>query len=653
MVPTAKAMKSFLAKLHRDQKDWRQESQLSLLPEATQDQSAVAPGTYQIRALHGFSIWEGDKLVKITPKTTVQQLKKYTIYASCASLNGPAYYLVMAGEWEVDYPLLEKQSLRLTGLQKACIDKHPRFRGSTKWITMRTVNAIYYMLQPEVIYEGMWTESVGEWSGTRPAQGANLHYFDVDPNQPRPDFWGGLASWKAFRRWYEAENMVTIEDGNESARPNDADDDLEESDEAEASREDDGKDEGVGEDDDGRGEEEHQEAGGRSSSSEGVGKSGGDRGAARRRRAREREARQKSAGPQGSGKGKERTDERGESKKLGQGKTKGMDKAKEKVKEKLRAKVAGRVQGRSATDQGQQKEEVELEANAPRKRRASPPDEAAPVPSSSKRAALAIPALLADSPPPGSETVLDLNPPTSDFPPSASAGTGSTEVHAPAQSVGHHATANVPPLPTHLPGLWSLEKTADKSSRTTSPPPPLRLERITPLMPLSSLPRSFSPEIASCGQIPAEPGARLEVLSQLMCGSSSVGASTASPFSSHPSGLAAMSASQGSAGHEPLTYLQDLCAPQGDTSVGPIDFSVLGDMQDGSMWAFLNPDMYPQLAAFVGGDMGASGAEELAFESVVNADYPAYDGYWDMVEDPQPPADALPDPHTFPPDTQL
>lgn len=153
MAPTMRQMKSYLSKLNKKGTSWVGEDQLGLLPEATQEKyrakqggckcfvarktrpphSPLPPRSFlcsdQIRVLHGFSIWEGDKLTRITPKTTAKQLENCIIYASCASLNGPAYYLVMSGEWEVDYPLLHKQPLRLTGIKKVRIDVHDRFRG--------------------------------------------------------------------------------------------------------------------------------------------------------------------------------------------------------------------------------------------------------------------------------------------------------------------------------------------------------------------------------------------------------------------------------------------------------------------------------------------------------------------------------------------
>ncbi|KAG8734298.1 hypothetical protein FRC10_011773 [Ceratobasidium sp. 414] len=231
---TAKEMNDFHSELNKKGATWRKENELALLPEATQEKLQAGKGKCNslvadlIRALHGFSIWEGNKLVKITPNTTVKRLEKYTVYTSCASLDGPARYLVMAGEWEVEYPLLDKQPLRLTGLKKARVDKHDRFRRGAHWLTLRSATAIYFLLQPDEPYEAMWGECVDEWSATREANGADLRYSDVDCNEPRRGFWRGRTSWVAYRAWCRGRGGLSVDDGNESAHSDDTEDDLEE-----------------------------------------------------------------------------------------------------------------------------------------------------------------------------------------------------------------------------------------------------------------------------------------------------------------------------------------------------------------------------------------------------------------------------------------
>ncbi|KAG9097191.1 hypothetical protein FS749_006868 [Ceratobasidium sp. UAMH 11750] len=182
--------------------------------------------TRRYRALHDFSIWEKGRLVGISPYIAGSQLQKLTIYASVASLNGPAKYLVAFGEWETDYGRMEKRSLRLKGVRSATLEKYEGFRGGKPWICLHTAGCSYFLLEPAVAQAEVWSQMVQSWAGFSGCPVTELVYRDVDCNAPRPDAWLGLCSWKGWRFWCKTAAGRTVIPGNEGCRPTDRQDDI-------------------------------------------------------------------------------------------------------------------------------------------------------------------------------------------------------------------------------------------------------------------------------------------------------------------------------------------------------------------------------------------------------------------------------------------
>lgn len=79
--------------------------------------------------MHTFSVWNGNKLALLAPNMKPQARKDFFIRGAVASLNGPSTYLIQAGEWELDYPLLHKEPMKIAGILFVGVEREPSFRG--------------------------------------------------------------------------------------------------------------------------------------------------------------------------------------------------------------------------------------------------------------------------------------------------------------------------------------------------------------------------------------------------------------------------------------------------------------------------------------------------------------------------------------------
>ncbi|KAG9121684.1 hypothetical protein FRC07_002272 [Ceratobasidium sp. 392] len=179
----------------------------------------------QLRALHDFTIMKGDELATVTPDTPASELASLKVYARMASLNGPAYYMIMAGEWEVEWDMYDSVSVYVTGITEVCLETSNRFRDGIPWTCVKTKGFCFFMLEPSEAMQRLWNRCVdSEWP--KPAKGTMIRYQSLDFTKGRPGYWHGRQSWLKTVEWVVADSEGKIQPPEDEPRPDDISDDL-------------------------------------------------------------------------------------------------------------------------------------------------------------------------------------------------------------------------------------------------------------------------------------------------------------------------------------------------------------------------------------------------------------------------------------------
>ncbi|CAE6362020.1 unnamed protein product [Rhizoctonia solani] len=227
----------------RDLKEttWEDET-YELMAEQVLEPKKLAKGLKIVRVLNEFSFWylrdspQSDNICwRPTPPVpgVGEKWSHFQVRGRAASLNGPARYLAMAGEFFVKWPTMESIPIKLDKgtITDIAMVKDPLFRDSTPALAIYTKRYIYFLLTPDYFFEESWKSVLSYWETYMEVD--NLYIPDLDHTEPRSPWWHGKTSHRAFRRW---KRQYLLEEGlpageedhsRDGPQPGDKDDDKE------------------------------------------------------------------------------------------------------------------------------------------------------------------------------------------------------------------------------------------------------------------------------------------------------------------------------------------------------------------------------------------------------------------------------------------
>ncbi|KAG8691686.1 hypothetical protein FRC11_012891 [Ceratobasidium sp. 423] len=220
---------------------WRPES-FPLSAERVKEPEELEQDIKKMRVINEFSFWLERTAIAKGPSNKVlrptapipgvgEPWSDFVLRGRAASLNGPARYLAMAGEFFVKWPTMDSFPLELKKgeIEDIVMIDDEGFRDGKPSLAVITEEYIYFLLTPDFFFEKPWESVVPFWESYMEAEG--FYIEDIDHRSARQSWWHGRKSHRAYRRWKvrflaeEGESPGTFDTSRDRPQPGDQDDD--------------------------------------------------------------------------------------------------------------------------------------------------------------------------------------------------------------------------------------------------------------------------------------------------------------------------------------------------------------------------------------------------------------------------------------------